>query len=77
MKIPLEIKLVIAEGLKRIQGDAEDNLNRAKARFRHCTTKELFQKYGESDSTRAQILEGYQDSLDDANQAIEWLAKNG
>lgn len=77
MKIPLEIKLTINEGLRRIAGDASDNLYRAKAAFKHCTPEQLGQRYGQSDDTRAEIIAGYQESLDDANQAIEWVNANG
>ena len=51
-----------------------DDSHRARSAFRNCTPEQMAEKYGQSDQTRQEILDGYleQDAKFDA--AIAWLA---
>jgi hypothetical protein len=54
-------------------GNAEDNLHRANAAFRGLGTKELAEQHGDSDQSRKQVLEGYQQEVDRWKRALEAL----
>lgn len=66
-----ETKQAIIDGLKADLGNAGDNLYRAIAAFRKCPEDEMRQKYGQSDQTRQEILDGYQRWYDAAKKALE------
>ena len=50
-----------------------DNTARARAAFRNCTTKQMQELYGQSEQTRAQILNGYEKRDAEIQAAIDWI----
>lgn len=49
----------IIEAVESKLGNATDNLYRARVAFSGCTEAQMQQQYGQSGSTRAQILDEY------------------
>ena len=67
-----DARKVIERALQSLRGD---DLERARAAFRHCTEEEMGQEYGQSGQTRRQILQGYLDHNSEIDQAEEELAR--
>ena len=64
-----ETRKAIIEGLKNDLYNALDNLSRAKAAF-GSRPDLLGDKYGQSDKTRQEIIDGYQRWYDKAEKAL-------
>lgn len=65
-----EIKKTILAALRSHRGD---NYERAKASFQFKTPAQMQQRYGHSDETCAQILEGYRAHVDKVDEAITFV----
>lgn len=59
--------------LKALYGLLGDDLQRAKAAFRHLSFEQMQQQYGHSGKTFQQILDEYQQHNDKVMAAIEWV----
>lgn len=68
-------KQIIRDAMAR---DKDDNLERAESMFRNCTPEEMQQRYGQSDRTRQEILDGHAShrrQWQEANDELEALLK--
>lgn len=74
--MPFDVRLTIKEALRIAESSASDDLNRAKSAFNGYTVAQLEEPYGDSGTTRANVLQQYQEQLDDVNEAIEWINRN-
>ena len=61
----------IIEAITCKLGAAEDNLYRARTAFRGCDPEQMQQRYGASESTRAEIVEQYEDQVKRWKKALE------
>ena len=52
---------LIRKAIERQLGDAQDNLYRARAAFKHMTPDDMAQQHGHSGRTRADILRDYEE----------------
>lgn len=68
-----EIKNNVIALVKKEIGNAEDNLYRTQLAFKNNTEKQMNEKYGQSSSTRQEIVDGYQRWFDDAKECLDWL----
>lgn len=61
------------EAVKQMLGNAEDNKARARMAFRGMTHEQLQVQYGQSGSTRGEILEGYSKDVERWKRALAWV----
>lgn len=70
-----EIKQIILKCIEKDLGDAGDNLNRAKRSFKNYPPERMAAKYGLSNDTRQEILDGYQKWHDETTIALSEMKK--
>lgn len=59
--------------IRALQNMIGDDAARARHAFQNYTPEEMGHEHGESGSTRAQVLAGYEAHDRKINQAIEWV----
>lgn len=59
--------------VKNALAGAEDNLYRANMQFGKMNDKQLSEKYGQSEQTCGEILEGYQTRKAELERCISWV----
>lgn len=64
---------LIRKAIERQLGDAQDNLYRARAAFKHMTPDDMAKQHGQSGSTRAEILREYEEWEYDCKSALAYF----
>jgi hypothetical protein len=68
---PYALKAIVS--LEKERSQAMDNLHRAKHNFSGLHSSQMNVRYGDNGETPQQIVDTYQKSYDDCNNAIMWL----
>lgn len=76
MTLTAETKEAVLKALRADVGQAYDNLYRARHAFASLTPEVMGQKYGQSDSTRQEIIDGYREWHEKAVSVLEEATKS-
>ena len=52
-----------------------DDLERATYSFKTCSASQMREKYGQSDQTRQEIIDGYRHEREDWHECSAWLSQ--
>jgi hypothetical protein len=69
------MKDYIIKLIKNDIGQAADNRYRAELAFKNVSPELMDEKYGRSDNTRREILDGYIEWENKAKKALAWIEK--
>jgi hypothetical protein len=74
-----EDSMTIAERIAYIRRAMDsytnDDLERATYSFKTCSASQMLEKYGQSDQTRQEIIDGYRREREDWHECAAWLSQ--